>query len=117
MDRTTFVAGLKEAVHAFVAARGWQAFHTPKNLAMSIAVEAAELMEHFQWLTTEDSIELMMDPIGKEKASEELADILIYCLSFANVTGIDLSDVVHKKLEANKERFPLTPPTDPRHYR
>lgn len=97
---------LREKVAEFVAARNWQPFHNPKNLAMSIAIETAELQEHFQWLTIEESNQYMHVLENRLEVADELADIIIYCLSFANTTGIDVSDAVLKKLARNEYRFP-----------
>jgi NTP pyrophosphatase (non-canonical NTP hydrolase) len=108
MDSTTTIGDLRRAVHAFVAARDWERFHTPKNLAMSIAIEAAELMEHFQWLTTEASTARMTtDAAARAEIADELADVLIYALSFANSGGIDISDAILRKLDRNQTRFPV----------
>jgi dCTP diphosphatase len=106
-DQTTSVEELKTTVAKFVAARDWERYHGPKNLAMSISIEAAEIMEHFQWLTVEEADESMADPKVREEVEEELADVLIYCFSFANQTGIDVSEVIRKKLERNEGRFPV----------
>ena len=105
-DGETTVAELKNAVAAFVAARDWQPFHTPKNLSMSVAIEAAELMEHFQWLTNEQSQAAVTDPALCAAASDELADVLIYCLSLGNALGIDLACAVLDKLRTNENRYP-----------
>lgn len=105
-DRETKVEGLKGEVARFIEARDWERYHGPKNLAMSIAIEAAEIMEHFQWLTVEEAAEAMKDEKVRGEVEEELADVLIYCLSFANQTGLDVSDAVRKKLQKNEGRFP-----------
>ena len=107
MDDTTTVAALRRAVHDFVDARAWYQHHTPKNLAMSIAIESAELMEHFQWLTTEASQRLVEDAAARAEIADELADVLIYALSFANSSGIDVSAAILRKLERNQTRFPV----------
>ncbi|MCB0110219.1 MAG: nucleotide pyrophosphohydrolase [Caldilineaceae bacterium] len=107
MEETTSVADLKQAVHRFVAARDWYQYHTPKNLAMCIAIEAAELMEHFQWQSLADSAALMMDEERHAEVADELADVLIYCLSLANSSGIDVAAAVQKKLARNEVRFPV----------
>ncbi len=107
MDDQTTLGELRTAVDQFVAARDWHQFHTPKNLAMSIAIEAAELMEHFQWLTIEQSSALMTDPAKRAEVADELADVLIYCLSFANSTGIEVSQAIQAKLARNETRFPV----------
>ena len=107
MDEQTTVGALREAVHQFVDARDWYRYHTPKNLAMSIAIEAAEIMEHFQWLSPEESRSLLDDDVTRAEVADELADVLIYCLSFANSTGIDMSDAITQKLARNQDRFPV----------
>ncbi len=107
LDATVTVGALKEAVERFVAARDWEQFHTPKNLAMSIAIEAAEIMEHFQWQSLADSVALMNDEAARAEVADELADVLIYCLSFANSGGIDVATAIQKKLARNELRFPV----------
>ena len=106
-DKEMTVAALKAAIHDFVAARDWYQYHTPKNLAMCIAIEAAEIMEHFQWQSLADSTSLMADPDKRAEVADELADVLIYCLSFANSTGIDVAAAIQKKLARNEVRFPI----------
>jgi len=93
-------------MRTFVAARSWEQYHTPKNLAMAIGIEAAELMEHFQWLTVEESWQLIQDPNQRAEVADELADVIIYCLSFANQADIDMSDAVLAKMRRNEQRFP-----------
>ena len=107
MDDTTTVGELRAAVDEFIRQRDWYRFHTPKNLAMSIAIEAAELMEHFQWHGLEESAGRLTDPAIHAEVSDELADVLIYCLSFANTAQIDVSQAVQKKLQRNQGRFPV----------
>lgn len=106
MDNQIKLFELKEKVKTFVAQRNWQEFHSPKNLASSIAIEAAEIMEHFQWLTIEESRNIIKDKAKHDEVSMELADVIIYCLSFANVCEIDISNAVIKKLTINESRFP-----------
>jgi len=105
-DSQTTFSELREKVAEFVAARNWQPYHNPKNLAMSIAIEAAELQEHFQWLTIEESLKYVHTLEQRLDVADELADILIYCLSFANASDIDVSDAILKKLARNEHRFP-----------
>lgn len=107
MDTEVTVATLRQFVHHFVEERDWQRFHTPKNLAMSIAIETAELMEHFQWLSAEESIALVQDETARAAIAEELADLLIYSLSFANSANIDISDAIVRKINRNQTRFPV----------
>lgn len=109
-DKETTVAELREAVNNFVAARDWEQFHTPKHLAMSIAIEAAEIMEHVQWLSADEARALVQDDGARAEVADELADVLIYCLSFANSAGIDVSRAIRTKLARNETRFP--PKTD-----
>ncbi len=106
LDTTVTVGVLKDAVARFVEARDWGQFHTPKNLAMSIAIEAAEIMEHFQWRSLDESAALMRDEAARTEVADELADVLIYCLSFANSSGIDVATAIQKKLARNELRFP-----------
>ncbi len=106
-DETTSVEDLKAAVASFVTARDWDRYHSPKNLAMSISIEAAEILEHFQWLTVEEATEAMQDARTKDEVEEEIADVMIYCLSFASQTGIDVSEAIRSKLERNEGRFPV----------
>ena len=83
-DAETTIDQLRQVVDRFVAERDWHQFHTPKNLAMSLAIEAAELMEHFQWITTEASREVGNNPVKKEAICDELADVLCYVCAIAN---------------------------------
>ncbi len=105
-DQTTTVGKLKEAVAAFVAERDWEQFHDPKNLAMSIAIEAAELMEHFQWLRSDQVRPPDLDDDVRREIAEELADVLCFAISFANATGIDVASAVMSKLEKNAQKYP-----------
>jgi len=100
------VRELQALVATFVRQRDWEQFHTPKNLSMGIAVEAAELMEVFQWHDAAASAALMRDARARRAAQEELADVMIYCLAFANRTGIDLVRAVRSKLAKNRRKYP-----------
>jgi len=98
---------LKRLVKIFIHERNWQQYHTPKNLAMSISIESAEIMELFQWYTNEESLEkIRNDPKLKLALEDELADVLIYCLSMSNTCEIDLTNAIRKKLKTNEKRFP-----------
>lgn len=108
-DAQTTVAELRELVRRFVDERDWNRFHTPKNLAMSLAIEAAELMEHFQWLTAEESQAVAGDAGKLHDVGEELADVFCYGLAMANALGLDLADAVARKMVRNAEKYP--PPT------
>jgi dCTP diphosphatase len=105
-DTHTTIGALRQAVADFVNNREWQTFHTPKNLSMSIAIEAAELMERFQWLTTEEAQASAEDPDERAAVTDELADVIIYCLSLSNALDLDISAAVLGKLTTNEHRFP-----------
>jgi dCTP diphosphatase len=105
-DETMTLGQLKASVTAFRDARDWAQFHTPKNLSMAIAIEAAELMAEFQWLTTQESVGAVSDPQERMRVEEEVADIVIYCLSLADSMGIDLANAVTRKLELNAQKYP-----------
>lgn len=107
-DPTTAPASLEAlaaALRAFAAARDWEQFHSPKNLAMAMAVEAGEVMEHFQWLSEEASADL---PADKHDAVEaELADVLIYLVRLADRLGVDLLAAAGRKLAHNAAKYPV----------
>lgn len=105
-DHNTTVAELRELVEDFVAERDWSCYHSPKNLAMSIAIEAAELMEHFQWIDSEESRAVGSDPERRDAAGEELADVVGYCFAMAGALGLDLSQTVRAKMLRNHEKYP-----------
>ena len=106
-DSCVTVAELKAKVLAFVKERDWEQFHAPKNLSMALAAEAGELMEHFLWASTESSREIVNDPAKRAKIAEELADVVIYAIEFANMTGLDLSASIAAKMEANAKKYPV----------
>ncbi|MFQ6048376.1 MAG: nucleotide pyrophosphohydrolase [Phycisphaerae bacterium] len=106
-DAQTTVAELRQAVASFIDQRDWQQFHDPKNLAMSIAIEAAELMEHFQWVRS-DQLQSVCDSAERRgQIAEELADVLCFVLSLANSLQIDLAAAVHAKLAKNAAKYPV----------
>jgi len=105
-DEKTTVKELKEVVHAFVSERDWMKYHDPKNLSMSIAIEAAELLEHFQWVRTDELEQVTSDAETRQQITEELSDILAYVLSFANRMNIDLSDSLNEKMKKNAVKYP-----------
>lgn len=106
-DAETRLEDLKQRVLAFARERDWGQFHSPKNLSMALAAEAAELMENFLWATTEDSRALATDPRKREAIEQELADIVIYALQFANQTGIDVAAAIAAKMEINARKYPV----------
>ena len=105
-DTTTTVAELTALVESFVAERDWQPFHDPKNLSASIAIEAAELMEHFQWLRSDELDSIQEDREKMVQIGEELADIMAYLLSCATVLGVDLSAALADKMKKNAIKYP-----------
>lgn len=96
---------LSRRIREFNAARDWSQFHTPKNLAMGLCVEAAELMEHFLWLSPEESMNL--DTAKRNSLREELADVFIYLLNLSDAMGFDLIEAAHDKLVKNDEKYPV----------
>jgi len=96
---------LAARLRAFASERDWEQFHAPKNLAMALAVEAAELMEHFQWLTEQQSAEL--PPATKEQVAAELADVFIYTVRLADRLGVELEPAVEAKIRVNAARYPV----------
>jgi len=105
-DESTTVAELRQIVGDFVAERDWSQFHSPKNVSMALAIEAAELMEHFQWLTTDASRRLIEDPDKLAEIGEELADVIGYSLALANELGIDVSSAIRDKMIKNAQKYP-----------
>ena len=107
LDDTTTVGSLKEAVRRFAAERAWERFHSPKNLVMALAVETAELMEHFLWITEEKSCNVVSEPEKRLAVADELADVACILLNLSLHTGIDLSDAIQSKMERNALRYPV----------
>ena len=105
-DSNTTVAELRKLVADFVAERDWSQFHSPKNVSMALAIEAAELMEHFQWLTTDASRELASEPEKLAEVGEELADVIGYSFALANELGLDISSAVRAKMVKNAQKYP-----------
>ncbi|MEK7665072.1 MAG: nucleotide pyrophosphohydrolase [Patescibacteria group bacterium] len=109
---------IQQIVLKFRDARDWRRFHHPKDLSMSIAIEAAELMELFQWKDTKDSIgnkekieeefkKIINNPEFMQRINEELADVLIYCLFFADVLNIDIGEIIKMKIRMNETKHSL----------
>jgi NTP pyrophosphatase (non-canonical NTP hydrolase) len=104
-DKSTTIQELKLKKAEFVKDRDWEQYHSPKNLSMSIAIEAAELMEKFQWIDNQKSKEIVEK--NKLEIEEEIADIFSYILGFCNLYDIDLSEAFKNKLEKNKIKYPI----------
>lgn len=105
-DATTTVEELRGVIRQFVEERDWRQFHAPKNISMALAIEAAELMEHFQWIDAEASRQLPDDPAKLAAVGEELADVVGYSLALANELGIDVSDAIRRKMVKNRQKYP-----------
>ncbi len=106
-DSNTTVESLRKIVDDFVHERDWAQFHSPKNISMALAVEAAELMEHFQWIdTAAASREIAEQPDKLAAVAEELVDVLSYTLAMANTLGIDLTQTIEAKMQKNAEKYP-----------
>jgi dCTP diphosphatase len=95
---------IAQALRQFAAERDWDQFHTPKNLAMALNVEAGELLEHFQWLTAGESQNLPAEK--REKVAEEIADIQAYLIRIADKLGVDVLDALDKKMRQNADKYP-----------
>ena len=95
---------VRELIRTFVRERAWEEFHDPKNLAMALAVEAAELLEEFQWLTEEESAKLLPD--RRERVRLELADVLIYLLRLADKLDVDPLGAIDDKMALNEQKYP-----------
>ena len=96
---------LRDALRAFISERDWAQFHSPKNLSMALSAEAAELMEHFQWLTEAESRAL--PPETREEVRMEMADVLLYLVRIADEVDVDLLAAALEKLERNRSRYPV----------
>ena len=105
-DDQTTIQALRQLVERFVSERHWRQFHTPKNLSMALAIEAAELMEHFQWLDPLESRAVAQDARKRDAAGEELADVVCYALAMANELGIDVSEAMQNKMIKNAQKYP-----------
>jgi len=106
-DQTTSIDALRQLVAQFVAERDWQKFHSPKNLAMALAIEAAELMEHFQWITPAASRTICQERDRKTAVAEEMADVLCYLLALADELDIDLDESLRQKMVKNAAKYPV----------
>ena len=105
-DATTTLADLRRQMANFVAERQWHSYHDAKNLSMSIAIEAAELMEHFQWVRSDEVPAVLANPQSRAEIVDEIADVACYLLSLANALDIDLSTAVTAKLAKNAAKYP-----------
>ena len=105
------LADLQARLRRFAAERDWERFHAPKNLAMALAVEAAELAEIFQWMSEEESRRAHLDPPLHERIADEVADVLLYLLQVADKCEVDIEAAARRKLEKNALKHPPPPRT------
>jgi NTP pyrophosphatase (non-canonical NTP hydrolase) len=105
-DATTPVAALKDGIRRFAEDRGWEPYHSPKNLVMALASEVGELCEVFRWLTPEESRAAAADPATREAIADELADVANIVFLLSVHTGIDLADAVRAKMAKNAIKYP-----------
>lgn len=98
---------IKEKISQFIRKREWEQYHSPKNISMSIAIEAAELMEHFQWLSPEESRKLLGNAARRAEIEDELADIAIYVLDFCNLFSIEIEKIILRKLGKTAKKYPV----------
>ena len=107
VDDKTPLQKIKNDIKEFIQERDWEQFHTPKNLSMSIAIEAAELMEHFQWTNTvEEAVDVLKEKHKRAEIEDEVADIAIYLIDFCNLYGIDLEKAISSKIKKNIKKYP-----------
>ena len=105
-DNKTSISKLRQLAQDFVDERDWNKYHNPKDLAISIAIEAAELMELFQWMGQIEMEKMAEDDDNLLRIREELAEVVILCLNMCNTLGIDLSQAIVEKIEKNKAKYP-----------
>jgi dCTP diphosphatase len=104
MSDTSPLAPLRQRLLQFAQARDWLQFHSPKNLSCALVVEAGELLEHFQWLTDEESRNLA--PAKREAVAAEMADVFIYLVQLSSAMGVDLVQAAQQKIDLNEQRYP-----------
>ncbi len=96
---------LRDCLRDFAAARNWNQFHSPKNLAIALSVEAAELLEHFQWMSDKDP--LTMSPEKRARVDEEIADVFLYLIRLADMLNVDLIQAADRKIATNARKYPV----------
>lgn len=107
---TSDIDELQERLRQFAGARDWEQYHTPKNLAMALAGEAGELLAEFQWLTPEESAEVLGEPAKAQAVRDEIADVVIYLARLADVLGVDVFGAANSKMDRNESRFQVSVP-------
>ena len=106
-DTNTTIMDLKNFVEDFVHKRDWSQFHNAKNLSMALTIEAGELMDIFKWNTPEESESMMSEKNTRQEATDELADIIIYAIAFANRNNINISNAIDQKMIKNRIKYPV----------
>lgn len=102
--KTDQLSGLRDALRVFAKEREWDQFHSPKNLAIALSVEAAELLEHFQWRTGNEEV---LDLATREKVAEEMADVLLHLIRLADKLDVDLLGAADQKMKTNTRKYPV----------
>ena len=105
-DKKTTIDNLKVFVKDFVDERDWSQFHNPKNISMALAIEASELMDIFKWDSNDESEKKMFVDTSRQNAMDELADVIIYAIAFANKNSIDISNTILQKMKKNEKKYP-----------
>lgn len=105
-DKGTTLSELKNRIKKFIDDRDWGKYHNPKDIAVSITIEASELLELFQWVKDEELEKIINNPKKVAKIEEELADVTIYCFDLANACNIDIAQAVAKKIKQNEDKYP-----------
>jgi NTP pyrophosphatase (non-canonical NTP hydrolase) len=105
-DASTTLATLRDAMRRYIAEREWERFHSPKNLVMALAAEAAELLEHFLWVDNDESHKLAQNPAKRQAIADEMADVAGCLFALSNALDLDLSDAINNKMARNAVKYP-----------
>ena len=105
-DKNTTMTDLKNFVEDFVQERDWSQFHNAKNLSMALAIEAGELMDIFKWNSNAECDVMMSEDISRQEAIDELADVMIYAIAFANRNNINIANAINQKMVKNRKKYP-----------
>ena len=106
-DAHTTVDELRQMIREFVSERNWERFHAPKNISMALAIEASELMEHFQWMEGERSRLIAEEPELMQAVRDEIADVVCYAMAMCNELNVDLATCMREKMVKNRQKYPL----------
>ena len=106
-DKKITIAQIKKELENFSKKRDWKKYHTPKDLAISISIEAGELLETFQWLTDEEITQVLNDPKKFHQIKSELADVFAYAFTLSNRLDIDVSEAIFDKINENEKKYPV----------